>query len=296
MSQLDVILNNFYVKSYIDSNFVNNIGFNNALSQFYSKVYIGTVFNNDYNKTSINTGITTGSFTVNGYTTTNSIEVKNYIFTPANGTHSIFFLAGGGISTTTNIIGRLFGTSSNMYLDFNDNFYFRYHTNKNNSTNLSTRLTINNTGIITQNIVADSISLSNISFTYSTLPTLNSTSLGYTINYTNATTTVSANAFVNSAVISVPFGIYMVNAYANITPSSSTPYRLRLAINTVTSSFNDNLYNSTSDICQASVTLKSISYTTILSVATTTNFYFVFSSQIAGNLNGTLNGKFIRIA
>ena len=88
----------------------------------------------------------------------------------------------------------------------------------------------------------------------------------------------------------------MVNAYANITPSSSAPYRLRLAINTVTSAFNDNLYNSTSDICQASTTLKSISYTTILSVATTTNFYFVFSTQIAGNLNGSLNGKFIRIA
>ena len=40
----------------------------------------------------------------------------------------------------------------------------------------------------------------------------------------------------------------------------------------------------------------SINYTTYLSVATTTNFYFVFYTGQVGSLNGSLNGKFIRIA
>ena len=43
-------------------------------------------------------------------------------------------------------------------------------------------------------------------------------------------------------------------------------------------------------------TLQSIHYSFYLSVATPTNFYFVFYNSVAGNLNGSLNGKFIRIA
>ena len=232
-----------------------------------------------------------------------------------------------------------------MYFDFNEAMVFRSFTNKDNPTNNSTRLTINTTGIITQNIFADSITVTginlktytdtisgnlfnnyntktqsdniyynksyidsklntltgsvttgtitvnNIYFAYSTLPTLTSTSIGYTINYTNAITSVAANEFVNSAVISIPVGIYMVNAYASI----STSARLALGINTATSAFSD-AYNYTSDINQASTALRSISYTHYLTVSTTTNFYFVFQSSLAGNLNGSLNGKFIRIA
>ena len=268
---------------------------------------------------------------------------------PANGTHSIFFLAGGGISTTTNIIGRLFGTSSNMYFDFNEAFVFRQYINKNNVVN-NTILTLNSLGMITKNIFADSITVTgvnlktytdtisgnlynnyynktqsdnnyydksfidsklntltgavttgtitvnNISYGYTTLPTLSSTSLGYTINYSNTATTVTTASFTNSSVISVPIGIYLVQAYANFTPSSSFLYRLRLAINTTTSAFNDNLYNSLSHIFPANLSLQSIHYTTYLIVNTPTNFHFVFQTSVGGSLNGSLNGKFIRIA
>jgi hypothetical protein len=50
----------------------------------------------------------------------------------ADGTQSIYFLAGGGSTLSNNIIGRLFGTASIMYFDFCDIFTFRYYTNKNN--------------------------------------------------------------------------------------------------------------------------------------------------------------------
>jgi hypothetical protein len=135
----------------------------------------------------------------------------------------------------------------------------------------------------------------NISFGYSTLPTLSTTSLGYTINYTNAAAAVLINLFTNSAVISVPVGVYMVGGYAIFTPSSSAQYQLRLGINTVTGAFNS-IYNYTSDINPASTILRSIHYSTILNVSATTNFYFVFATSIAGTLGGTLKGKFVRIA
>ena len=135
----------------------------------------------------------------------------------------------------------------------------------------------------------------NISFSYSTLPKLTSTSLGYTINYTNAAAAVLINSFTNSAVILIPVGIYMVDGYATFTPSSSAQYQLRLGINTVTGAFNS-IYNYTSDINPASTTLRSIHYTTILNVSATTNFYFVFATSIAGTWGGTLKGKFVRIA
>jgi cytoskeletal protein CcmA (bactofilin family) len=205
-----------------------------------------------------------GNTLTNGNTTTNNIEVKNNHYMKADGTQSIYFLSGGGttFSGTNNNVGRLFGTSLYMYFDFNEAMVFRSFTNKDNLTNNSTRLTINTTGIITQNIFADSITVTginlktytdtisgnlfnnyntktqsdniyynksyidsklntltgsvttgtitvnNIYFAYSTLPTLTSTSIGYTINYTNAITSVAANEFVNSAVISIPVGIY----------------------------------------------------------------------------------------
>jgi hypothetical protein len=166
---------------------------------------------------------------------------------------------------------------------------------------MSNLLTLTNAGITTKNIAAETIlttgtvTVSNISYGYTTLPTLSSTSLGYTINYTNAITTINADAYVNSSIISVPIGVYIVQAYANFTPSSSSQYNLRLGINTVAGVFN-NTYNYTADVNPASTSLKSIHYTTYLTVNTASSFYFVFYSSVAGNLNGSLNGKFIRIA
>ena len=59
-----------------------------------------------------------------------------------------------------------------------------------------------------------------------------------------------------------------------------------------------NAYNYASEVKVANTNAVSINYTTYLSVATTTNFYFVFyvGTGMSGNLNGSLNGKFIRIA
>jgi len=130
---------------------------------------------------------------------------------------------------------------------------------------------------------------------YTTLPTLQNYNRGYTINYTNATRTVAGNAFINSPVISVPVGVYIVQGYANFIPNGAGLYSMRLGINTAVSTFNS-IYNYTFEVMPAAISLRSIHYTTYLSVATTTNFYFVFTSSGAGNLNGSLNGKFIRIA
>ena len=130
---------------------------------------------------------------------------------------------------------------------------------------------------------------------YTTLPSLQSYNIGYTINYTNTTAAIAISTYVNSPAISVPVGVYIVQGYANFLPNSSALYSIKLGINTTTSAFS-NTYNYASDVLPAVVSLKSIHYTTYLSVATTTNFYFVFLASIAGNLNGTLNGKFIRIA
>jgi hypothetical protein len=133
----------------------------------------------------------------------------------------------------------------------------------------------------------------NISFSYSTLPTLSSTSLGYTINYSNTATNLTAGAFVNSSVISVPVGIYIVQGYANFTATAQNV--LKLGINTTTSTFS-NTYNYTTNVNPSTSQIQSINYTYYLTVATTTNFYFVFSTGVAGTLGGSLNGKFIRIA
>jgi len=162
------------------------------------------------------------------------------------------------------------------------------------STNIFGFLNVNDYivgGVTTQGILSSKL----FNFLYTTLPTFSNKSLGYSLAYTSTVTSVTANSFTNSSVISVPVGVYIVEAYANITPTTSAQYQLRLGINTAISTYS-NTYNYTSDINPASLLVKSIKYITHLSVATTTNFYFVFNTSVAGNLNGTLKGKFIRIA
>ena len=85
---------------------------------------------------------------INGSTTTQSLITTGNSFMKADGTQSIYFLENGGSSTTSsNRIGRLFGTTGNMYFDFNDAFTFRYYTNKGNGTNMTTILTLNSAGV-----------------------------------------------------------------------------------------------------------------------------------------------------
>ena len=132
-------------------------------------------------------------------------------------------------------------------------------------------------------------------YNYSVLPTYTSTSLGYIYSYTNTATTVAINTFTNSSAFVLPIGIYIVNAYARFTPGSSAVHTLKLGISTISGALT--LFNYTiENTLVASILPHSINYTHYLSVTPATTYYFVFNTNLAGNLNGTLNGKFIRIA
>jgi hypothetical protein len=99
----------------------------------------------------------------------------------------------------------------------------------------------------------------------------------------------------NSSGFAIPIGIYIVDAYARFTPSSSAVHTLRLGINTISgalTSLNYTIIN----ILVASNAITSINYTYYLSVATPTTYFFVFNTTLAGNLNGTFQGRFLRIA
>ena len=84
---------------------------------------------------------TNGNTIINGTTTTQSLVTTANSFIKADGTQSIYFLEGGGSSTTSNNrIGHLFGTTASMYFDFNDSISFRYYTNKDDGTNMNSTL------------------------------------------------------------------------------------------------------------------------------------------------------------
>ena len=139
------------------------------------------------------------------------------------------------------------------------------------------------------------ITTSQLKYNYSILPTYTTSNLGYIRTYSNAATTILYNSFTNSSSIVLPIGIYIVDAYCIFTPSSSAIYTLKLGINLsggALTTYNYTIYNS----LVASVLPQSIRYNFFLTNSTTNTFYFVFNTNLAGNLNGSLNGKFIRIA
>ena len=111
----------------------------------------------------------------------------------------------------------------------------------------------------------------------------------------NTASSVLANSFTNSSGFALPIGVYIVDAYARFTPASSAVHTLRLGINTISgalTSLNYTIIN----ILVASNAVTSINYTYYLSVATPTTYFFVFNTTLAGNLNGTFQGRFLRIA
>ena len=135
----------------------------------------------------------------------------------------------------------------------------------------------------------------NYNYSYLTLPTFNPSSLGYMYSANNTASSVLANSFTNSSGFALPIGVYIVDAYARFTPSSSAVHTLRLGINTISgalTSLNYTIIN----ILVASNAVTSINYTYYLSVATPTTYFFVFNTTLAGNLNGTFQGRFLRIA
>jgi hypothetical protein len=146
-------------------------------------------------------------------------------------------------------------------------------------------------------LVEDEISSTKYRFIYSVLPTLTQYNLGgrQIFAFTEALG-VGAGEYKNSSAISVTPGIYIVEAYARFRPTVGNNNKLYLGINTTTSSYSD-IYSPSIDTNLGGTVERSIRYTTILSVSTTRNFYFIFNSQFQGNLiTGSFNGEFVRIA
>jgi hypothetical protein len=139
----------------------------------------------------------------------------------------------------------------------------------------------------------------NYNYNYTTLPTFYSSSLGYINYYTStAITNATANSFISHATaLSIPIGVYIVNAYCLFTPTTSAVHTLKLGINTISGSINTALNYTLENTLTASILPHSIQYTYILSNVAATNYYFVFNPSIAGSIAiGGFNGKFIRIA
>jgi hypothetical protein len=146
-------------------------------------------------------------------------------------------------------------------------------------------------------LVEDEISSTKYRFIYSSLPTLTQYNLGgrQTFAFTGALN-VGAGGYKSSSAISITTGIYIVEAYARFRPTVGNNYKLYLGINTTAGSYSD-IYSPSIDTNLGGTVERSIRYTTILSVSTTTNFYFVFYSQFEGNLiTDSFNGEFVRIA
>jgi len=136
-------------------------------------------------------------------------------------------------------------------------------------------------------------------YNYSALPVYLSSALGYINSYTTTiSTSATANSFISHATaLSIPIGVYIVNAYCLFTPTTSAVHTLKLGINTISGSINTALNYTLENTLTASILPHSIQYTYILSNVAANNYYFVFNPSIAGTIAiGNFNGKFIRIA
>ena len=135
-------------------------------------------------------------------------------------------------------------------------------------------------------------------YSYSQLPSITSSALGCVTTTNVAATTVGALSYTPSPSLTIPTGIYIVNAFCVFTPTTAATHTLQLGINTSnTLSGALPLYNNTiENTLVASALPHSIRYHNILTNTAQTTYYFVFYSNIAGNLNNSFNGKFIRIA
>ena len=134
-------------------------------------------------------------------------------------------------------------------------------------------------------------------YNYTALPVYLSSALGYIYSYaTTATTSPTANSFISHTTpFSIPIGVYIVDAYCLFTPGSSAVHTLKLGINTISGAITSLNYTIENTLT-ASILPHSIQYKHYLSVATATNYYFVFNPSIAGSIAiGGFNGKFIRI-
>ena len=170
------------------------------------------------------------------------------------------------------------------------------------STILYGYLTVNDlvqSGVTTPGIITTpQINVSKtIEYTYTTtLPIFDPNSLGYIYFYTNTTTTVAINSYTNSSAYSLPIGVYIIQAYVFFNPGSSAIYTIKLGLNTSASAFTTAYNYTVQNVLVASLLPTTLNYSYILTVTATTSYYFVFNTNLAGSINGTLNGKIIRIA
>ena len=160
-----------------------------------------------------------------------------------------------------------------------------------NTTFKTNQLLLNNVDVNTS-FSSTTINTNQINYNYSTIPTLNSTNLGYinTLNYTGITA-ISANAFVNLSA-SLPVGVYLINAYAYFQVSTIN-LNARIGMNTIINTLNT-AYNYTQNYV-ATTFLQSISYNYILRNTSTTTYYFYFNSGSASTLT-SFNVNILRIA
>ena len=136
------------------------------------------------------------------------------------------------------------------------------------------------------------------SYSYGTIPNIPSSALGWVISSNIAGTTVGALSYTSSFGLTIPTGIYIIDSYAQFTPTTAATHTLQIGINTsATLSGAIAYYNNTiENTLTASALPHSIRYHNILTNTAQTTYYFVFYTNIAGSLNNSFNGKFIRIA
>ena len=135
-------------------------------------------------------------------------------------------------------------------------------------------------------------------YNYGTIPNIPSSALGWVISSNIAATTVGALSYTSSFGLTIPTGIYIVDSYAQFTPTTAATHTLQIGINTSATLSGAIAYfnNTIENTLTASALPHSIRYHNILTNTAQTTYYFVFYTNIAGNLNNSFNGKFIRIA
>ena len=139
--------------------------------------------------------------------------------------------------------------------------------------------------------------MNTVKYNYSALPSFATSNLGYVYSSTSTATTVAAGSITASIGFALPIGVYIADAYVLFTPSAAATHILKLGINTANNAIGVVSFNyTTENTLVASALPHSIIYNYILSVSAATTYYFVFNTNINGNVNGTFSSMFVRIA
>jgi uncharacterized membrane protein len=150
-------------------------------------------------------------------------------------------------------------------------------------------------GVINSNT---SIQAPHYDVSYSSLPTLTNTSLGSTISYFNTLTTLTAGtAYTNPTVLTIPIGVYLVQAQLFTKTTTATTYTIQLGISTINYLVSGLIqgYNPTISTYMVSNGSQTTLYNYYLSTTVPISFYFIWTSSATVSAS-LINGNFIRIA